>query len=90
MDNKVFVGSVEIAEGQYGRYTKIGFSKKDLETMMTNLNERGYVNLTLSRSREGKPYITIYRPKSMAEVQHQANKVVQPDEPVIDPSDLPF
>ena len=53
---KVFCGSGKVITTQYGEMTKISFSKKDLETMLANL-ENGWINTVLKEKKtkvEGK------------------------------------
>tara|TARA_R110000868_G_scaffold371292_1_gene634798 strand:- start:52 stop:348 length:297 start_codon:yes stop_codon:yes gene_type:complete len=54
---KVFVGSGKIVQTKFGAMTKLSFSKKDLQTMMDNLSEQGWINVVLKEKQnkvEGK------------------------------------
>ena len=54
---KIFCGNAKIVTTKYGEMTKISFSKKDLETMLTNLKD-GWINTVLKEKKEkieGKP-----------------------------------
>jgi len=54
---KIFCGNGKIINTQYGEMTKISFSKKDLETMLDNL-DNGWINTVLKEKKnkvEGKP-----------------------------------
>jgi bisphosphoglycerate-dependent phosphoglycerate mutase len=44
-NTKTYVGNTKDIEGKFGTIQKISYSRKDLETMMANLNEKDYVNL---------------------------------------------
>lgn len=35
--------------GNYGTFHKISFKREDLETMLANLNNKGYVNLVMNK-----------------------------------------
>lgn len=58
MENtKIFCGNAKIVPTKYGEMIKISFSKKDLETMLANLNN-GWINTVLKEKKEkieGKP-----------------------------------
>jgi len=45
MSEKKYLGSSRNIQGKFGEIQKISFSRKDLELMMDNLNEKGYINL---------------------------------------------
>jgi hypothetical protein len=49
---KKYVGSSKNIQGKFGEIQKISFSKKDLQLMMDNLNEKGYVNLNRVAKKE--------------------------------------
>jgi hypothetical protein len=53
---KKYVGSSKNIQGKFGEIQKISFSKKDLDLMMDNLNERGYVNLNRIAKKETDKY----------------------------------
>lgn len=58
MSEKIYVGSGKIVNTKFGEMTKLSFSKKDLQTMMDNLSEQGWVNLALKEKQQkvdGKP-----------------------------------
>ena len=57
MSEKVFCGNGKIINTKFGEMTKISFSKKDLETMLANL-DNGWINTVLKEKKnkvEGKP-----------------------------------
>ncbi len=54
--DKVFVGNSRNIQGKFGEIQKISYSKKDLETMLANLNEKGYVNLNRIAKKEVDKY----------------------------------
>lgn len=58
MSEKIFVGSGKIVNTKFGAMTKLSFSRKDLQTMMDNLSEQGWINVVLKEKKnkvEGKP-----------------------------------
>jgi hypothetical protein len=58
MTDKVFCGNAKVVQTKYGEMVKISFSKKDLQTMMDNLSESGWINTVLKEKKEkieGKP-----------------------------------
>jgi hypothetical protein len=58
MADKVFCGNAKVVPTKYGEMVKISFSKKDLQTMMDNLSESGWINTVLKEKKEkieGKP-----------------------------------
>jgi hypothetical protein len=58
MADKVFCGNAKVVATKYGEIVKISFSKKDLQTMMDNLSESGWINTVLKEKKEkieGKP-----------------------------------
>jgi len=58
MNDKIFVGSGKIVNTKFGALTKLSFSRKDLQTMMDNLSEQGWINVVLKEKQnkvEGKP-----------------------------------
>lgn len=55
-NTKTYVGNSRDIEGKYGTIQKISYSRKDLQTMMDNLNEKGYVNLNRLPKKETDKY----------------------------------
>jgi len=58
MSEKIFCGNAKTVQTKYGEMVKISFSKKDLQTMMDNLSEAGWINTVLKEKKdkvEGKP-----------------------------------
>ena len=58
MSEKIFCGNAKTVQTKYGEMVKISFSKKDLQTMMDNLSEAGWINPVLKEKKdkvEGKP-----------------------------------
>lgn len=49
---KIYVGSCKEISTQYGTIMKIEFSKKHLETLLANLNERGYAKVAVAPRKE--------------------------------------
>ena len=52
MNEKKYVGNSRNQEGKFGEIQKISFSRKDLQLMMDNLNEKGYINLNRIAKKE--------------------------------------
>jgi hypothetical protein len=52
MSEKKYVGNSRNQQGKYGEIQKISFSRKDLQLMMDNLNEKGYINLNRIEKKE--------------------------------------
>lgn len=60
---KVYVGRTNEATNKFGELeTRIGFTADDIKKLSDNLNEKGWVNVTLRKSKEGKPYLQVYTP----------------------------
>ena len=58
MSDKIFCGSGRIINTKFGELTKMSFSKTDLETLQSNLNEKGWVTVAVKEKRNkvgGKP-----------------------------------
>jgi hypothetical protein len=53
---KKYVGSSKNIQGKFGEIQKLSFSKKDLEVLLDNLNEKGYVNLNRIAKKETDKY----------------------------------
>jgi deoxycytidine triphosphate deaminase len=53
---KKYVGNSKNIQGKFGEIQKISFSKKDLELLLDNLNEKGYVNLNRIAKKETDKY----------------------------------
>jgi len=59
-NEKIYVGRVETKENKFGDLeTKIGLTAENLQVLTENLSERGWVNLTLKTTKEGKPYLQV-------------------------------
>jgi len=56
MSEKKYLGSSRNIQGKFGEIQKISFSRKDLELMMDNLNEKGYINLNRIEKKEVDKY----------------------------------
>ena len=84
MSEKQYVGGAKEINGNFGAFHKISFSQQDLELLMQNLNEKGYVNLAMNRRREPSQYgqthslvIDTWQPQQMPQVP-QANNFQNP------------
>jgi hypothetical protein len=53
---KKYVGNSRNIQGKFGEIQKISFSRKDLEVLLDNLNEKGYVNLNRVAKKETDKY----------------------------------
>jgi hypothetical protein len=53
---KKYVGNSRNIQGKFGEIQKLSFSKKDLELLLDNLNEKGYVNLNRIAKKETDKY----------------------------------
>jgi hypothetical protein len=58
---KIYVGRTTEATNKFGELeTRIGFTADDIKKLTDNLNEKGWVNVTLRKSKEGKPYLQVF------------------------------
>jgi len=65
---KIYVGRTTEATNKFGELeTRIGFTADDIKKLTDNLNEKGWVNVTLRKSKEGKPYLQVYTAAPVAE-----------------------
>lgn len=55
-EQKVYVGNATEKQGNYGTWHKISFSREDVELLMQNLNEKGYVNIVMNQRRQPSQY----------------------------------
>lgn len=55
-NEKQYVGGAKELTGTYGAFHKISFSAQDLETLKSNLNDRGYVNLVMNQRQTPSQY----------------------------------
>lgn len=55
-EQKVYVGNATEKQGNYGTWHKISFSREDVELLMQNLNEKGYVNVVMNKRRQPSQY----------------------------------
>ncbi len=56
MTEKIYVGGAKAIQTQHGGMLKVSFNRDDLQTMMSNLNEKGWINLNVSKRREVSQY----------------------------------
>ena len=56
MSDKIFCGSGKTIKTQYGELIKLSFGPRDLEAMMANKNEKGWVNVVVAKRREVGQY----------------------------------
>lgn len=65
---KIYVGRTTEATNKFGELeTRIGFTADDIKKLTDNLNDKGWVNVTLRKSKEGKPYLQVYTAQPVAE-----------------------
>lgn len=50
--DKIFCGSGKEIETKFGKLLKLSFSSKDIDTLKSNLNEKGWINLVVKEKRE--------------------------------------
>ena len=89
---KIYVGGAKEMTGNFGSFHKISFSQNDLNMLMENLNEKGYVNLAMNKRREPSQYgqthslvIDTWRPDPQQSQQFQQNAHPQYQKPVYTP-----
>ncbi len=59
-NEKVYVGRVETKENKFGDIeTRIGLTSENLQVLSDHLSEKGWVNLILKTTKEGKPYLQV-------------------------------
>lgn len=87
MAEKIYVGSGKVIQTQYGDFTKISFTAKDIEVLTANL-VNGWVNLVLKEKKEpqdGKPthYLEVdtWQPKKQDVPTEQTANAQQDDIP---------
>jgi len=60
MNDKIFVGNALEKVNKFGETeTVLGFKADDLAKLQSALNDKGWVNVYLKKSREGKPYMQL-------------------------------
>ena len=69
---KLYVGLAKTRDNNFGgKEVNIGFQQKDLDLLASKLNGKGWVNVTLKSSKDGKPYLQIdtWQPKGAGAAQ---------------------
>lgn len=57
-NNNKLLGRCEVKPNNFGGVeTRIGLTRDDLEYLLSNLNEKNWVNITLKTSKAGNPYL---------------------------------
>ena len=56
MSDKIYLGSAKAIQTQHGGLLKVSFKREDLETLLANVNQAGYVNLNVSKRKEVSQY----------------------------------
>lgn len=77
MADKIYIGNWKEIQTQNGSFIALSFSKDDLNKMIENLNDKGWVNLNLNKRKEESKYwhthsITVNDYKPREEVQDDA------------------
>ena len=95
MADKIYVGNGKSRTTEYGDKMGLSFSKADLEVMMNNLNEKGYINLNLNERKEtwkyGEThYMTIYDGKPEQKAEGSVLNTIRVREEQINIWDIPF
>jgi hypothetical protein len=58
MADKIFIGRCKA--GKFPDQVDIGFTQKDIDALQANLNDKGWVNARVNKSRDkGTPYMEI-------------------------------
>ena len=93
MSDKIFVGFAKIVtvnkrDGGTFEKTQISFNKENLQTLMDNLNAKGWVNTLYKIGSSGKPYLELdqfvpTRPSGL-------ENTPEPQLPPVPEDDLPF
>jgi transposase len=65
MSEMQFIGCVKVIDTKYGDIIKLGMKVEDIEKLHKNVDDRGWVNVKITRSKAGKWYAAIddYQPK---------------------------
>lgn len=66
--DKVFVGNIKTKETKFGQIEVVGINKADIQTMAKHMNEKGWVNLLIKTSKDGKRYLEVDTWKPSAEI----------------------
>lgn len=97
MESKIYVGSWKEIDGKYWKMLKLSFSKTDIETLLANLNEKGWVNLIASERKEvgkfGETHsITVdtWKPDGSKQTAIEEKPKSRYQEEEIDASQIPF
>lgn len=77
MTEKIFVGRVQ--ESKYG--VNIGLTQKDLDLLASNLNGRGWVNISVSKSKKGNWYGELCQDRPKIEEQPAPQETEQEEYP---------
>jgi len=91
MSDKIYIWNGK--QSKFG--VRLSFSRKDLETMQSNLNEKGYINLNLNERKEIGKYgethsmtVDTWKPQSQGISQSEAQSVFPDSKVSLD--DVPF
>lgn len=61
MSDKKFIGNCK--PGKFPEQIEMGLRKEDVQFLMDNLNDKGWVNLRINKGRDsGKPYCEFIQP----------------------------
>jgi len=98
MADKIYCGNgKEHTFKDGGKILKLSFSKKELQIMLANVNEKGYVNTNVCKRKEPSKfgqthYLTIddWQPDKKADVNAGSNELPLTEPAKTDDSDMPF
>lgn len=85
-DEKKFVDGLFVKEKElkYGPITELSFKVEDFKQFLDeNKNAKGYVNVSIMKSRDGKPYAKLndWKPDNKPEQKPEENFSEEPDLP---------
>lgn len=60
--DKIFVGKIDKKETQYGEIISVGLTKENLKILGENLNDKGWVNFSIKKSKSGTYYGELFKP----------------------------
>ena len=56
MREKIYCGNAKIIQTQYGEMVKVTMSPKHIQALNDNVNERGWINLSITKNKEADKY----------------------------------
>ena len=55
-EEKIYVGGAKEVSGNFGEFHKLSFNRDDVQKLMNNLNDKGWVNVNMNRRKEVSQY----------------------------------